>query len=229
MNSILKIKMVAFLGVISSIFFSCKTETVIADFSINATQIAEGKPLQLNNNSQNGITYVWSVTPGNWSSHDKSPTIQFDEAGNYLIKLITYNRKHSSVKQMSVDVIPDTVWRLTHNDIKTWYVSSLVYAGTEMLVAECQKDDEFTMVKASPIDTFSFTEGLQTCPSGTYVFTIPTSGAWRFNKVKNSLEFALTAFGSPYNFSFVTSNLTKDSFEGIDAANDVLIKLRSTK
>jgi PKD repeat protein len=213
----------------SGLLASCKTESVVADFNILKNEVAEGESVVITNKTLNAKNYEWSISPGGWNSSSQTPNLIFEEAGTYQLKLIAKNGNRSSEKQVEIKVNPDTVWRLTGNSSKTWYVSSLVYAGTEMLVENCQKDDEFKLVKSASADTFSFTEGVQTCPSGTYIFEIPASGAWRFNQKKKTLEFALTALGSPFNFEFTTTKLTKDIFEGTDAVNEVVMKLRTAK
>ena len=215
-------------GIVLGMFCSCKTENVVADFAVLKSVLKEGEPAEIQNNSSNATAFEWRLSPGTWKSTDKNPKLEFDEAGTYQLELISKNRKLTSVKQTLITVLPDTMWRLTRNNSKIWYVASLVYAGSEMLVDTCQKDDEFRLVRGN-MDTFSFTEGNKTCPSGTYLFEIPASGAWRYNSNKKTLEFALTAFGSPYNFEFTTTKITKDGYEGTDAKNEVVMKLKSSK
>lgn len=222
-------KLLIYTGLASAILSSCKTESVVADFMVEEPVVKEGELVTVFNNSSNATKYEWSVLPGTWKSTAKNPEVVFEEAGSYQLQLIAKNGKQTSTKQYFFTVLPDTIWRFTNNSSKTWYVSSLVYAGTEMLVENCQKDDEFRLVKTASVDTFSFTEGIQTCPSGTYIFEIPASGAWRYNAKKKTLEFALTALGSPFNFEFTTDKITKDVFEGTDALNEVVMKLKTTK
>lgn len=204
---------------------NCGKNKINAAFSIQETEVPEGLKFRPVNQSEGADRYKWSITPGNWTSSEREPEIFFEDTGVYELKLTCENRKETSASSVKIRVKADTMWRLSGAGRKVWNVESILYGGAELLNQPCQKDDEFALVHGST-DTFSFTEGSQKCPDGTYIFTIPASGAWRFNRAKKSLDFSLTAFGSPYSFEFVTTKLTKDEFEGRDTKNDVVLKLK---
>ncbi len=198
----------------------------VADFTVNSTSINEGDSLILTNKSSNGKSYKWSYSGSSWSSTDASTYFVVDSAGTFSLTLEAKNGDgKSSTKKMDITVLPDTVWRMSNNGKKIWIVKSIKLNGVEQLANSCQQDDEFIVYKTplTSTDTCQITEGTTKCPSGTYLFTLPASSAWRLNKGK--FEFALTAFGSPVNLSFAISKCTRREFEGADGVNNVTIKL----
>lgn len=206
-------------------FTACKKADPLASFTLPAAEVSEGYGIRPTNRSSNAEQYEWMVEPGSAKYTEKEPLIVFTDTGTYTIRLAAISGATRHETSQHIRVKADTMWRLHGYGNKTWIVTSIVYGGTELLGQECQKDDEFTLYHGSR-DTFAFTEGAEKCPDGTYIFNIPASGEWRYNRKKKSLDFSLTAMGSPYSFEFVTSKLTNDVFEGYDTPNDVWIKLR---
>lgn len=217
--------MILVMAAMAMVNSSCKKSDPVSAFDLPATEVAEGFGIRPVNRSLNAEKYEWTVEPGSFRYSDREPLIVFQDTGTYTVKLTAISGKSKHVSEQYIRVKTDTMWRLYGYGSKTWIVSSILYEGTELLNQKCQADDEFILTHGSR-DTFSFTEGNQKCPDGTYLFNIPASGEWRFNRAKKSLDFSLTAFGSPYSFEFVTTKLTNDVFEGYDTPNDVWIKLR---
>lgn len=204
---------------------SCEKKDPVSSFELPAAEVSEGFGVRPLNRSLNADQYEWTIEPGAFRYTDWEPLLVFQDTGTYTVRLAAISGKNKHVSEQYIRVKTDTMWRLYGYGTKTWIVSSILYGGAELLNQPCQKDDEFVLFHGSR-DTFSFTEGNEKCPDGTYLFNIPASGVWRFNRAKKSLDFSLTAFGSPYSFEFVTTKLTNDVFEGYDTPNDVWIKLR---
>lgn len=187
----------------------------------------EGETLTFSAINASGDKFEWLLKPVNSRYSGTYPKIELNESGAYTIELTVYDKSgNSRSKSLSFYVSADTLWRLTNNSRKTWKISSINYSGTELVNEECKKDDEFVITKSSERDTFQLTEGKNKCPDGSYIFAIPASGDWRYNSQNKTLQFALTAFGSPYNFDLVTEYISKDSFSGYDKNNGVRMQLR---
>jgi hypothetical protein len=210
--------------------FSCKKKKIpkpIADFNITSVIVKEGEKVQLTNKSQNSTSYKWTISNGTWTSTEANPLAIFEDAGMANLVLEAKNKNGDiSLKSVNITIQADTLWRLCANNKKVWYLSSIVYGGSELVTNVCQKDDEFTLWKLSAVDTFSLTQAKDTCAPGTYLFDMPESGQWRYVASKKSLQFALYAFSSPINFDLVTEKCTKDEFWGYDKLNDVYVKLK---
>lgn len=177
------------------------------------------------NQSVNSKTFFWNIPALNFTSTDKNPSVVFTEAGTFEVYLTCKNGDgKEAAGKIGVDVLPDTIYRLSNKSKKVWIVKSIIYGGNEILTQGCQKDDEFTVYKASP-DTCIMTEGNIKCPPGTYIFELPTSSQWRYNSKNKAFEFGLVASGSPINLSFEITELTNQVFKGIDKMNGVSIVL----
>lgn len=187
----------------------------------------EGEMLSWGAFNASGDKFEWSIKPGNSKYSGTNPKIELNESGDYTIELTVYDKSgNSRNKSLSFHVAADTLWRLTNNSTKIWKISSINYSGTELVNEDCKKDDEFIITKSNTKDTFLLTEGKNKCPEGSYIFSIPASGEWRYNSQNKTLQFALTAFGSPYNFDLITEYISKDSFSGYDQNNGVRMQLR---
>jgi hypothetical protein len=206
---------------------ACKKETLKAEFELTKDTVFEGETIPLSNLSKGSNQYEWIIMPGNIRFSGLQPEIRIEHSGFYEITLNVKNSKgKKELFRKQLFVKPDTIWRLTSNNKKVWIIASITYEGSELVDMPCKADDEFHFYKNNTKDTFQITEGNNRCPDGSYIFNIPASGEWRFNRSNNSLDFALTAFQSPFNFEFRTEHLSPDSFSGYDETNDVRIRLR---
>lgn len=196
-----------------------------AAFSPSKAEIREGDTITFINSSKNGSVFTWQIAPNGWSYIGEEATFIFTDAGSYDINLTAKNGDGlSDTKKQTITVLPDSIFRLSNRRSKTWTIRSILYNGNELLTENCQQDDEF-IVYRNAADTCQITEGRDTCPDGTYIFALPATSQWRFNSENSSFEFALTAFGSPINLSFGVKYLTRDSFYGFDADNNVHLKM----
>lgn len=198
-----------------------------SEFSLIKTTFNEGDTIMLVSSSTNAKTLKWTFSGSAWSSTNSTAFLPLDSAGTFQINLETKNGDgKGNVKSMTITVQPDTIWRLSGNSSKVWIVESLTYNSSEMLTASCQKDDEFTVIKtsSSSTDSCTLTEGTNTCPSGTYLITLPMSSKWRIKDGK--FEFSIVALSTPMNLSFTMDKCTKTEFEGTDSKNSVTIKLK---
>lgn len=228
----LKLRITAFFAFI--IFLqavtACKTSEepeAVARFAFMRDTLAEGDTLFLSNQSEHARSYMWSIPAMNYSSSEESPFIVLENAGKFDLTLVCKNgdgRTNSATR--TFEVLPDTIYRLSRNSVKKWNVKSITMSGSEMLTEPCQKDDEFT-VYHDDADTCTLTEGVDKCPSGTYLLDLPASSPWRFNSKKGAFEFALMAFGSTINVSVEISELTHTVFKGTDKVNKISIWLET--
>jgi hypothetical protein len=211
-------------------FYGCKTkEEPLPEvkLSVSSALIFEGDTIQFINESKNSNYYVWKIPALNFTSNEVSPKYTFRLAGKYELYLKARNGDgQEAEKILNIEVLPDSVYRLSNHGKKLWMVKSIIYSGSEVLTQSCQKDDEFTVYYGQS-DTCVLTEGKNKCSAGTYIFDLPATSAWRFNSKKKAFEFSLTAFGSPIALSFVATELTHTSFKGKDALNDVSITLEA--
>lgn len=188
---------------------------------------SEGDTVVFSNSTSHASAYEWNIPDLGYTSTEKEPSIVVTEAGSYTVYLKAFNGDGAFAESsMQLEILPDSVYRLSRNSVKVWIVKSILYGGNEMLTQPCQKDDEFTVYHGTA-DTCTMTEGTNTCPAGTYIFELPASSEWRFKSSTKSFEFSLNAFGSPVNLSFVTQELTHQTFRGIDNANGVSITLEA--
>lgn len=196
-----------------------------ASFSLSSATIYEGDTVTITNGSTHAKTYAWSITGSSWTSTEANPVLYPDSAGTFPLNLtVTNGDGKTASASLNMVVLPDTIYRLSGNSKKVWWVKSIKYGGSELLTQSCQNDDEFTVFKVkSGQDTCLLTEGATKCPSGTYIFTLPASSMWRVSKGK--FEFALSVAGTPFNLSFTMDKCTLREFEGTDATNGVIIKL----
>lgn len=204
-----------------------KTEaSPTADFSISSATLNEGDTLIITNKSANAASYNWKLSGTSWVSTQANPMLIVDSAGTFSLNLDTRNGDGKTASHsMNITVQPDTVFRLSANSKKTWHVTSILYNGSEMLSASCQKDDELIVWKtpSTTTDTCQLTEGNDKCPPNTYYFDLPTTSQWRVNK--SAFEFSLVILGSPVLLSFNIVKCTKWEFEGYDATNKVTFKM----
>lgn len=207
---------------------SCKKETKksntapAAGFSLSKTVVSEGDTLIISNLSQNASAFSWSFNGKTYS--DQTPIIIATSAGKHNLLLTATSNGVSATHSVEVTVLPDTLYRLSNNLIKTWNIKSIKYNSMEQINSPCQFDDEMTLYHHN-IDTFQYTEGPQTCPAGTYIFSVPQSGEWRFNSAKKTFDLSLSAFGSPINLNFNLTKVSYDSIGGFDPVNKVDILL----
>jgi PKD repeat protein len=198
----------------------------VADFGLNLLKIYEGDTIVFTNKSTNSKSFKWSYSGSKWTSTDANPSMVVDSAGSFKVMLEATNGDgKTNTKSMDIQVMPDTIWRISGNKKKEWWTKSISYNGSEMLTASCQLDDEFTVFKYanSANDSCLLTEGTNKCPSGTYLITLPTSSKWRLYKGK--FEFALSVLGTPFNLSFDLTKCTNYELQGVDNVNKVSIRL----
>jgi len=209
---------------------ACKKKsepTPDTNFAMSAISVSEGDTVLFTNKTTNGKTYNWSYSGSKWTSGETNPMLIVDSAGSFMVTLEAANGDgKKSSKSIGLTVMPDTVFRMSANKKKVWIVTSISYNGIEQLNVTCQKDDEFVVVKSTLAanDTCTLNEGVNKCPAGTYLLTLPTTSNWRFKKSK--FEFALSLLGSPINLSFAINKCTNQEFEGTDAVNSIVIKMK---
>lgn len=207
---------------------ACKrSETLpdpVAHFTLSDTIIREGDTIRVNNLSEHAKGFLWYMNGDLWSEA-ASPVWMPVQSGRYEIELhaVGENGTHRLTKK-EFRVLPDTVWRLTEHGNKIWTAASLIYAGNEMIQFPCQKDDEVTFSYGSN-NAYSFTEGKDTCPTGTYLIPMPQKGSWRFDAKKQELNCMVTE-PAPLLLTFRFDSLSRHYFKGTDSRNDAVLILR---
>lgn len=212
------------------LFVQCKTKEEGApelSISVLSSTIGEGDTLVFQNQSKNVSTSSWVCEKLQFASTLFAPSIVIADSGTYDFTYTGVNGDGvSKTQSLKINVIPDTIFRLSNNTKKIWIIKSIIYNGTEMVNTDCMKDDEFTVYKGTT-DTCTITHGKDTCAPGTYIFELPATSEWRWNTKISKFEFALYAFGSPVNLSFNPEICTRSEFKGTDAINNVKITLNS--
>ena len=75
-----------------------------ACFTVDKDTLTLGEPLQLTNCSKNAVIYSYAFG-NNEISNQESPTVTFEEGGNFTITLVTYNdQRHSETFSLNVFV-----------------------------------------------------------------------------------------------------------------------------
>lgn len=84
--------------------------TPIADFTINKTTAGIGERISFTNTSLNATEYEWDFGDGNMSI-ETNPTHEYDEAGNYTVKLVASNNGlENSIEKTVKIVIPVNIF-----------------------------------------------------------------------------------------------------------------------
>lgn len=81
------------------------TNPPVANFSVNNTNVCAGEAIQLNNNSSDATSYLWSVTGGSLSSNTAAnPTVTFASSGTYSVTLVANGPGGSDNTTQSITV-----------------------------------------------------------------------------------------------------------------------------
>lgn len=196
----------------------------VARFSLTDSVYREGDTVVMSNSSEYASRYRWYLN-GSLFSEAEVPDWIPELNGNYKIELhaIGQSGEHH-VASRTIRVLPDTVWRLSEHGSKVWTAISLLYAGNEMIQFPCQKDDVVTFSYGAS-NEYSFTEGKDTCPGGTYLIPMPQKGTWRYDAKRKELNCAVTE-PAPLLLTFKLDSLSRYYFKGTDARNDAVLTLR---
>lgn len=208
---------------------SCKKkeEKVLpmASFVFEKPTYREGDTIRLQNGSKDAVAYSWTAGAGaDWISFDP-PLLRARRAGELLVDLVAESRTGDKAAfQAAVNILPDTVYRLTDGGRKVWRVASLLYAGTEILNAPCQLDDEVIFENNATRD-YRYQEGKDSCAPGTYLVPVPQVGTWYYRSSRKELTCQVTE-PSPLILGFRIDSLSHDYFKGTDRLNEVVLILR---
>lgn len=195
-----------------------------AAFTLSDSVFREGDTILVNNVSEHAVRYRWYLN-GTLFSESAAPYWIPELNGTYNLELHAISQEgahHVAGKQLRV--LPDTVWRLSEHGSKSWTAVSLLYAGNEMIQFPCQKDDIVTF-SYGPVNDYSFTEGKDTCPSGTYLIPMPQKGSWRYDAKRKELNCAVTE-PAPLLLTFKFDSLSRNYFKGTDSRNDAVLILK---
>jgi hypothetical protein len=205
-----------------------KKETKViptAVFTFEKASYREGDTIRLYNQSKDAARFSWKAdTIAQWLSFSP-PVLIARNAGELTIDLEAESEtgdRHTF--QASVNILPDTVYRLTGGGRKVWRVVSLQYAGNEMLIAPCQKDDE-VIFDNNAAKEYRYQEGKDSCAPGTYLVPVPQFGNWYYRSARKELTCQVTE-PSPLLLGFRIDSLSHDYFKGTDRLNEVVLILR---
>jgi len=207
---------------------SCKrteeTPHPAAVFSLSDSVFREGDTVLISNASEHAQRYQWYLN-GTLFSEVVSPTWIPELSGNYKLELHAIGAGgHHQVAAQQIRVLADTVWRLSEHRNKKWTAVSLLYAGNEMIQFPCQKDDIVTFSYGA-VNDYSFTEGKDTCPTGTYLIPMPQKGSWRYDAKRKELNCSVTE-PAPLLLTFKFDSLSRNYFKGTDSRNDAVLILK---
>jgi hypothetical protein len=196
-----------------------------AAFSFERLSYREGDTIRLLNESKDAVNVTWTAdTLTDWISFDP-PLLRARRAGILHMGLVATSKtgdKNTFIA--AVHIQPDTVYRLTDGSRKVWRVVSLQYAGTEMLNAPCQLDDEVIFDNNATKD-YRYQEGKDSCAPGTYLVPVPQFGNWYYRAARKELTCQVTE-PSPLILGFRIDSLSHDYFKGTDRLNEVILILR---
>ena len=210
-------------------FAACKKkeDSVVptASSGFEKTSYREGDTIRLQNGSQQAIAFSWNAgVEADWISFDP-PLLRARRAGELKVDLLAESRTGDKATfQAAVNILPDTVYRLTDGGRKVWRVESLIYSGTEMLNAPCQLDDEVIFENNATRD-YRYQEGKDSCAPGTYLVPVPQFGTWYYRSARKELTCQVTE-PAPLILGFRIDSLSHDYFKGTDRLNDVVLVLR---
>lgn len=196
-----------------------------AAFSFERLSYREGDTIRLLNESKDAVNVTWTAnSPADWISFDP-PLLRARRAGELKVNLQAASKTGDKATfTAAVNILPDTVYRLTDGGRKVWRVVSLQYAGTEMLNAPCQLDDEVIFDNNATKD-YRYQEGKDSCAPGTYLVPVPQFGTWYYRSARKELTCQVTE-PSPLILGFRIDSLSHDYFKGTDRLNEVTLILR---
>jgi hypothetical protein len=196
-----------------------------AAFSFDRLSCREGDTIRLLNESKDAVNVSWTAdTLADWISFDP-PLLRARRAGALNVDLMATSKTgDKAIYRAAINILPDTVYRLTDGSRKVWRVVSLQYAGTEMLNAPCQLDDEVIFDNNASKD-YRYQEGKDSCAPGTYLVPVPQFGNWYYRSARKELTCQVTE-PSPLILGFRIDSLSHDYFKGTDRLNEVVLILR---
>jgi len=197
----------------------------LAAFTFERISYREGDTIRLQNGSKDALKLTWSAGTGaDWISFDP-PLLRAKRAGKLKVELLVESKTGDKASFLgAVDVIPDTVYRLSNGSRKVWRVVSLQYSGNEILNAPCQLDDEVIFEKNATRD-YRYQEGKDSCAPGIYLVPVPQFGTWYYRSARKELTCQVTE-PSPLILGFRIDSLSHDYFKGTDRLNEVVLILR---
>jgi hypothetical protein len=187
-----------------------------AAFSFERLSYREGDTIRLLNESKDAVNVNWTADSlADWISFDP-PLLRARRAGELKVDLQAASKTGDKATfTAAVNILPDTIYRLT---------VSLQYAGTEMLNAPCQLDDEVIFDNNATKD-YRYQEGKDSCAPGTYLVPVPQFGTWYYRSARKELTCQVTE-PSPLILGFRIDSLSHDYFKGTDRLNEVTLILR---
>ena len=155
-------------------------------FTTSTTTICQGESIQLNNNSTDATSYLWSTTGGTLSSETSSnPSISFTSSGNYTIDLTVNGPGGSDISSQTITIsitVPPIANATPSSSSVTLPAGSVSFSNTSSNATSYFWDfaDGNTSTAATPTNTYTYSGTFNgmlisingTCPNDTAFFSI---------------------------------------------------------